>query len=89
MSCAAAGFELSVNTLGVIGTGRVGPRVVQIAHGFGLRVIASDRRPDEAAAQRLGFRQASIDETLAAADTTPHPTSDGAGCNAAPDAASP
>lgn len=62
------GFELHGRTLGVIGTGRIGRRVIEIAHGFGMTVVATDPYPDHAAAERLGFRCASLDETLAAAD---------------------
>ncbi|MTE15854.1 hydroxyacid dehydrogenase [Nocardia aurantiaca] len=62
------GFELHDRVLGVVGTGRIGRRVIQIAHGFGMAVIATDPHPDHAAARAMGFRYASLDETLAAAD---------------------
>ncbi len=74
------GFELRDKTLGVIGTGRIGRRVIEIANGFGMQVIAVDRRPDTAAAQRLGFRYAPMDEMLKLADiiTLHVPASSGA-----------
>lgn len=62
------GFELRDKILGVIGTGRIGRRVIEIAQGFGMRTLAFDVRPDDAAAVRLGFRYGSLDEVLAAAD---------------------
>lgn len=62
------GFDLRGKVLGVIGTGRIGRRVIEIAKGFGMEVKAFDARPDADAASRLGFRYASFDETLAAAD---------------------
>lgn len=63
------GFELFEKTLGVIGTGRIGRRVIGIARGFGMEVIAFDAHPDEAAlAATLGFRYAPLDELLTAAD---------------------
>jgi len=62
------GFELNGKTLGVIGTGRIGQRVIAIAGGFGMTVIATDLNPDAAVARRLGFRYAALQETLAAAD---------------------
>lgn len=62
------GFELRGKTLGVIGTGRIGRRVIEIANGFGMSVIAFDLYPDDAAAQRLGFRYADFEEVLAMAD---------------------
>ncbi|WP_040777719.1 hydroxyacid dehydrogenase [Nocardia pneumoniae] len=62
------GFELRGKTLGVIGTGRIGRRVIEIAGGFGMAVVATDLQPDHAVAERLGFRYADLDDTLAAAD---------------------
>ncbi|MBF6299003.1 hydroxyacid dehydrogenase [Nocardia amamiensis] len=62
------GFELRGKTLGVIGAGRIGRRVIEIAGGFGMAVVATDLHPDHAVAARLGFRYADLDDTLAAAD---------------------
>jgi D-lactate dehydrogenase len=62
------GFELRGKTLGVIGTGRIGRRAIEIAGGFGMTVIAHDLHPDADAASRLGFRYADLDEVLSVAD---------------------
>lgn len=62
------GFELRGMTLGVIGTGRIGRRVIEIAKGFGMAVVAFDVHPNEEAARRLGFRYADLDALLATAD---------------------
>lgn len=62
------GFELHDKTLGVVGTGRIGRRTIEIAHGFGMTVVAHDLHPDREAAVRLGFRYGALDEVLSAAD---------------------
>lgn len=62
------GFDLHGKTIGVIGTGRIGRRVIEIANGFGMRVQAFDAHPDADLARRLGFRYCDLDEVLAAAD---------------------
>ncbi|MCC6981743.1 MAG: hydroxyacid dehydrogenase [Bauldia sp.] len=62
------GFDLHGKVLGVIGTGRIGRRVIGIARGFGMEVVAYDVAPDEAEAARLGFRYATLGEVLRAAD---------------------
>ncbi|HWM48251.1 MAG TPA: hydroxyacid dehydrogenase [Xanthobacteraceae bacterium] len=64
------GLELRDKVLGVIGTGRIGLRVIEIARGFGMHIMAYDVRQDQAAAARLGFTYAGLDELLAAADVT-------------------
>lgn len=62
------GFDLNGKTIGVIGTGRIGRRVIAIANGFGMTVLAFDVHPDSDLALRLGFRYGELDEVLAAAD---------------------
>ncbi len=62
------GFDLGGKTLGVIGTGQIGRRVIQIAKGFGMSVLAFDTRPDRALAASLGFRYADFDALIAACD---------------------
>jgi D-lactate dehydrogenase len=62
------GFDLFGKTLGVIGTGSIGQCVIEIARGFRLEVLASDVRPDQDLASRLGFRYVEMDELLASSD---------------------
>lgn len=62
------GFDLNGRTLGVVGAGRIGRRVIRIARGFGMQVLAADQAPYAAAAQALGFRYVGLDELLASAD---------------------
>jgi D-lactate dehydrogenase len=49
-------FDLKGKTLGVLGTGRIGRSVIQIARGFGMNVLAYDRYPNTQAAATLGFQ---------------------------------
>ena len=58
------GFDLLGKTLGVIGTGSIGRCVIEMAKGFRMEVLASDVRPDEELASRLGFRYVETDELL-------------------------
>jgi D-lactate dehydrogenase len=62
------GFDLFGKTLGVIGTGSIGRCVIEIAKGFRMEVLASDVRPDEGLASRLGFRYVEMDQLLASSD---------------------
>ena len=62
------GFDLEGKTLGVIGTGSIGRHVIRIAKGFEMKVLAYDIRPVPGLVQSLGFRYASFEEVLAAAD---------------------
>lgn len=41
------GFELHDKTIGVIGTGKIGKKFIDICKGFGMNVIAYDKFPDE------------------------------------------
>ncbi len=49
-------FDLKEKTIGVLGTGRIGRSVIQIAKGFGMNVLAYDRYPDTQTAATLGFQ---------------------------------
>ena len=37
------GISLQGKTLGIVGTGKIGRKVAQIAHGFGMQILATDR----------------------------------------------
>eukprot|EP00127_Corallochytrium_limacisporum_P006471 Clim_evm2s229 gene=Clim_evmTU2s229 len=41
------GFELRGRTVGVMGTGKIGQCFAHICHGFGMRVLAYDKYPEE------------------------------------------
>ena len=62
------GFDLRGKTLGVIGTGNIGRYVIQIAHGFDMKVIAYDVHTDQDLAKRLHFQYVSMDELLSHSD---------------------
>lgn len=50
------GFDLNGKVLGVLGTGRIGRRVIKIAKGFGMEVLAYDKYPAKKMAEELGFQ---------------------------------
>lgn len=62
------GFDLRNRCLGVIGVGRIGRRVIEIANGFGMRVVAFDAQPDQDTAAELCFRYADLSTVLELAD---------------------
>ncbi|HEX3099732.1 MAG TPA: NAD(P)-dependent oxidoreductase [Patescibacteria group bacterium] len=63
------GFNLQSKTLGVVGTGRIGLNVAQIAKGFDMKIIAFDAFPNEQKASAYGFTYAAnLNALLAASD---------------------
>ncbi len=62
------GFDLMGRTMGVVGTGSIGLKVVKIAKGFGMEVLAFDVKPDEDAARECGFAYKSLDELMSGSD---------------------
>lgn len=62
------GFDLRGKTLGVIGVGGIGRHVIEIAKGFGMRVLAYDVRRDERLSAELGFDYLPMPEVLAGSD---------------------
>ena len=53
--------------MGIVGFGRIGRRVGEIASGMGMRVIASDEAREDAPAWR-GFEWCELNELMAAAN---------------------
>lgn len=62
------GRELFDKTLGVIGTGRIGINVIKIANGFGMKILAYDKYPNDELEQQLNFTYVSFEELLKQAD---------------------
>ena len=62
------GFDLQGKTLGVIGTGAIGKRVVEIAQGFRLNVLACDPKPDYVFADRYNVSYVDLDGLLEQSD---------------------
>jgi len=65
---ATRGFELYGKTLGIIGMGRIGERVADLAHAFKMRVLAYDVEQSAVTAQNLGFEFVPLDKLLADSD---------------------
>jgi D-3-phosphoglycerate dehydrogenase len=62
------GVELYGKTLGVIGLGRIGKHVVNIAKGFGMKIFAYDPFVSQEQANELGIEIGKLDEVLGQAD---------------------
>jgi phosphoglycerate dehydrogenase-like enzyme len=62
------GFELHGRTLGLLGLGSIGSLVLQIARGFGMRVLVTDPVLDSAQVAALGARKVELDDLLAGSD---------------------
>lgn len=62
------GIDLRGRTLGVIGTGRIGRRALEIARGFGMATIAHDVRPSPELSDDLDVRYVDLDELLSSSD---------------------
>lgn len=59
------GFDLAGKTIGVIGDGNIGSKVIQIALAFGMQVLVFTRHPGE---QKENKRYVSLDELLRSSD---------------------
>ena len=62
------GFDLSGKILGVLGTGRIGSRVIGIAKGFDMEVLAYDKYPNRRMEEELGFQYTEITNLLQKSD---------------------
>lgn len=61
------GFNLFGKTVGVVGTGKIGHCFARIARGFGCRVLAFDKYPNDET-RALGAEYVALDELLAGSD---------------------
>ena len=62
------GFDLNKKTLGVVGTGKIGKNVIEIARGFDMNVLAYDLYPDIKFSQENNFTYKTLEEVLAESD---------------------
>ncbi len=62
------GFDLFGKTLGVIGTGRIGCHVIEIANGLGMSVVAYDSLPKAELEKSFSMKYVTLEELLERAD---------------------
>lgn len=62
------GFDLAGKTIGVIGTGHIGAHVIQMAQGFGMKVVGFDAYPNQELSHTLNFSYMTLPELLAGSD---------------------
>ncbi len=62
---ATRGFDLAEKTLGIIGMGRIGQQVAELAKAFRMKVLAYDVDPAHEVARTLNFTFVPLEELLA------------------------
>jgi D-3-phosphoglycerate dehydrogenase len=62
------GNQIMGKTIGVVGIGSIGTRVIQIAHGFNMNVIAYAHHPNDKAANNLGVTFVDLETLLKESD---------------------
>lgn len=62
------GMELSSRTYGLVGLGRIGTRVAQLAQAFGMNVVAFDPYQDDEHFEKANVTRLSYEEVLKTAD---------------------
>lgn len=62
------GIDLKDKTIGVIGTGHIGARLIKMASGFEMKILAYDTFPNKDLEKKLGFTYTSLEKLLAQSD---------------------
>ncbi|MHB8103543.1 MAG: 2-hydroxyacid dehydrogenase [Methanosarcina sp.] len=62
------GNQLMSKTIGVLGTGEIGKRVIQIAQGFNMNVLSVTAHPSPERAKALGVKFVDLDTLLSESD---------------------
>jgi phosphoglycerate dehydrogenase-like enzyme len=62
------GNQLMSKTIGVLGTGNIGKRVIQIAHGFNMNILSTTAHPSPEKAKALGVKFVNLDTLLKESD---------------------
>lgn len=62
------GFNLHGRTFGVVGAGKIGIATLRIAKGFGMKLLAYDRTPDNPYVTELGGENVSLEELMERCD---------------------
>ncbi|MBU4376367.1 MAG: hydroxyacid dehydrogenase [Candidatus Omnitrophica bacterium] len=62
------GFDLKGKTIGVVGTGHIGLRVIKMAVGFSMKVLAFDPTENQFLSEILGFRYVDFETLLRESD---------------------
>jgi len=63
-----SGFDLFGKTLGILGTGRIGSRVAEIGHGFGMQILAFDKIKKPELIKKFKVKYSSLAYLLAHSD---------------------
>ena len=62
------GNDLEGKTVGVVGTGRIGSRLIKLLSGFDLKILAFDVKPKEELVENFGVKYVSLEELLKNSD---------------------
>ena len=62
------GHDLEGKTVGVVGTGRIGSRLIKLLSGFELNVLAYDVKPKDELIEKFGVRYVPLEELLKNSD---------------------
>jgi len=63
-----SGWDLTGKVLGIVGTGKIGAIVAQIAHGLGMKLIGFDPHPNPELTEKFGLEYMPLPELLGQAD---------------------